>query len=128
MKTKIYFGIAISLIFFSCGEGEATEKAVDARNDTIVSRTLNKVETPHQLMLNEGLKWEISRGMKNPLEKIDKLIHEFKKDKVVDYQLLGDDIEKQTKKLIRKCDMTGKSTRRITQMAFTFFRFKRRLW
>ncbi len=122
MKIKNYLGLFLLVTIYSC-ESKPTLEAEKVESALSVTEEV-KPQTPHDLQLNNNEKWEISKGMKSPVEKMNKLVSKFDGTEVVDYQLLGDDIGKQTSKLIRKCDMTGKAHEELHKWLLPFLDLK----
>jgi len=108
MKHKKYAGFLIFGIVMSCA---STDNNLE--DDTLPSspevETVYETKTPHDLEKNDGRKWKISKGMEKPLKKIKKLIKSFEGTELVDYQLLGDAIGKQTNKVVSNCKMSGQA-------------------
>lgn len=107
MKRKV---IAISILMLAtvaCSAPEAeVNKEVEKKIPVEVVEEV-KAQTPHDLALNNGEKWLVDEGMIVAVDKINGLINKYSSVKLVDYQILGDEIGKQTKNLISSCTMKG---------------------
>ena len=65
------------------------------------------VQTP--LALNNGNKWEVTAEMKPHIIKGEQLISEYLSTNATDYKNLANNLEEQTNKLIKSCNMKGPS-------------------
>ncbi|MFK8037265.1 MAG: hypothetical protein AB8B74_03160 [Crocinitomicaceae bacterium] len=127
MKIKIYLCLFMAAGTMSCGDAAVKDSEGEIPTDTIVKVETQKPKTPHQLELNNGSQWEISRGMRKHFERINTLVNGFDSNNLVDFQILGDDIGKQTSKVIRKCDMKGKAHEELHKWLLPFLDLKEAL-
>ncbi|MFK8044771.1 MAG: hypothetical protein AB8B72_04710 [Crocinitomicaceae bacterium] len=126
MKTKVYTVLLILGFTVSCTESDqAIENiTIPAESETEV---VYETKTPHDLEKNDGRKWKISKGMEKPLKKIKKLVKSYEGTELVDYQLLGDAIGKQTNKVISNCKMSGQAHDELHKWLLPFLDLKEAL-
>jgi len=87
MYNKIIISLVFALIIFSCKN--------------------NPQEA--EMILNDGVKWNVNAEMMPPLEASKKLISEFVANDEADYKALADQLKENNKLLISSCTMKGKS-------------------
>lgn len=87
MYNKIIISLVFTLIIFSCKN--------------------NPQEA--EMILNDGVKWNVNAEMMPPLEASEKLISEFVANDEAEYKALADQLKENNKLLISSCTMKGKS-------------------
>jgi hypothetical protein len=94
------------LFFFSCTSKE--EKTKNLEQDLEHNEQTSHAEDS-SIELNNGNKWLINAEMKLPLVLLEKDLANFKGEKLAEYLILADAIQKNLNLLVSSCTMDGKA-------------------
>lgn len=103
MKKTLY--ISSILLLSACTEQTETPN-ISNKNEAI---TKHQTDLTPSLQLNDGLKWEISEGMKPFIRDAEELVIAYLNDEDTNYTLLGISLKEKNNALIRNCTMQGKA-------------------
>jgi hypothetical protein len=118
-----YYLILSSLILATACKSAVSDNSNNNESATIRIEQV-EAQTDHDIVLNGSEKWQIDKGMKEAIQAIEALVNQYNSDKLVDYQLLGDAIGVQTKKIIRTCTMTGQAHEELHKWLLPFLELK----
>lgn len=108
-----------------CSPGQKEKRHGGSESIEVIEEV--EVGTPHNLKLNDGVKWNVDKGIADGIIEINKSVQKRRSHDVLDYQLLGDAIAIQTQYIISNCTLKGEAHKELHKWLLPFLDLKEAL-